>query len=95
MKKKKTLFLSFVLTVAMAFPLALSSPAASSHALTEGESLLQNRCTSCHGASKITRSKKDRNGWERTVRRMEQKGVMLTDNERNNLIHYLAETYGN
>ncbi|TYT74460.1 c-type cytochrome [Desulfobotulus mexicanus] len=94
MKKKKALFLSFVMAVAMAFSLALSSPATSSDAMAEGESLLQNRCTSCHGAGKITRAKKDRNGWERTVRRMEQKGVQLTDAERTLLLNYLATSYG-
>ncbi|TWI73200.1 quinohemoprotein amine dehydrogenase alpha subunit-like protein [Desulfobotulus alkaliphilus] len=94
MKKKKTLFPAFVLIAALGLSLALFSPVASSDALAEGENLLQNRCTSCHGAGKITRAKKDRNGWERTVRRMEQKGVQLTDAERSLLIHYLATSYG-
>ena len=60
----------------------------------EGESLLQERCTDCHGLSRVTREQKTRDQWEQTVTRMVGKGAQLNAGEQATLIEYLAETYG-
>jgi cytochrome c5 len=61
---------------------------------TEGVSLLQERCTTCHGLSRVTREQKTREKWEQTVTRMVGKGAQLNAGEQATLIEYLAETYG-
>jgi len=61
---------------------------------TEGEALLQERCTACHGLSRVTREQKTRDEWEQTVTRMVGKGAQLNADEQAALIEYLAETYG-
>lgn len=60
----------------------------------EGESLLQERCTSCHSLSRVTQAQKTREEWEQTVTRMVGKGAQLNADEQAALIEYLAETYG-
>ena len=61
---------------------------------TEGESLLQERCVSCHDLNRATRGPKTREEWEQTVTRMVGKGAQLNAGEQAALIEYLAETYG-
>jgi cytochrome c5 len=63
-------------------------------ASTGGESLLQERCTACHGLSQVTREQKTRDEWGQTVTRMVGKGAQLNADEQAALIEYLAETYG-
>ncbi len=60
----------------------------------EGESLLQERCTVCHGLSRVTQAQKTPEKWEQTVARMVGKGAQLNAGEQATLIEYLAETYG-
>jgi cytochrome c5 len=63
-------------------------------ASTEGESLLQERCTVCHSLSRVTQAQKTREKWEQTVARMVGKGAQLNADEQATLIKYLTETYG-
>jgi len=63
-------------------------------ASTEGESLLQERCTACHDLNRVTGAPKTREKWEQTVTRMVGKGAQLNAGEQATLIEYLAETYG-
>lgn len=63
-------------------------------ASTGGESLLQDRCTACHGLSRVTQAQKTREQWEQTVTRMVGKGAQLNAGEQATLIEYLTETYG-
>ena len=60
----------------------------------DGEALLQDRCTGCHGLDRTTSATKTREEWEQTVTRMVQKGAELSEEEMTILIDYLAETYG-
>ncbi len=59
----------------------------------DGATLLQDRCTGCHGLSKIEGQQKTQAEWEQTVTRMVEKGATLNADEQAILVAYLAETY--
>jgi hypothetical protein len=60
----------------------------------DGETLLQERCTECHGLERTTSAQKTRAEWEDTVTRMVNRGAELSDAEKTVLVDYLAENYG-
>jgi len=60
----------------------------------DGETLLQERCTECHGLDRTTSQEKTRAEWEATVSRMVNQGAELNEDEKTVLVDYLAETYG-
>jgi cytochrome c5 len=62
-------------------------------AVKDGQALMNERCTVCHDATRITSLKQTRAGWETTVTKWRSKGAVLTDQEANVLIDYLAATY--
>jgi mono/diheme cytochrome c family protein len=62
-------------------------------ATLDGQSLLQERCTVCHGLGGVERSEKTEEEWKATVERMVGKGAELDEAEQELLIKYLAETY--
>lgn len=57
--------------------------------------LLEERCTVCHSLKWVRRSRKSYPMWEETVGRMVRKGARLNDEEKEELLRYLAEHYGN
>jgi cytochrome c5 len=59
----------------------------------DGQSLLQERCTKCHGLGGVERAKKTEEEWKATVERMVEKGAQLNEAEQELVIKYLAETY--
>jgi cytochrome c5 len=59
----------------------------------DGETLLNERCNSCHTLDRIEKAKKSRGDWERTVTLMVNKGARLEKDEQAILIDYLVETY--
>jgi hypothetical protein len=61
---------------------------------SEGETLLQERCTSCHEESKVVAVGRTRDGWSQKVDQMIVFGAELTEEERETLLDYLAENYG-
>ena len=60
----------------------------------DGETLLQERCTECHGLERTTSVQKTPAEWENTVTRMVNRGAELADAEKTFLVDCLAETYG-
>lgn len=60
----------------------------------DGQVLLEERCTDCHGLARVTAAEKTRDQWEDTVTRMVNLGARLNDEEQTALIDYLAQTYG-
>ncbi len=55
------------------------------------ETLLQRRCTSCHGLKKVTRHKADRARWEKIIDNMIRRGAKLNDVEQLTLVEHLAK----
>ncbi len=60
----------------------------------DGQVLLEERCTDCHGLGRVTGAEKTRDQWADTVTRMVNIGARLNDEEQTALIDYLAQTYG-
>lgn len=61
---------------------------------SEGATLLEERCTTCHGLDRVTQATKTREEWEQNVARMVDKGAELNEEEQAILVEYLTETYG-
>jgi len=74
-------------------PTATEAPPTEVPATLDGQSLLQERCTVCHGLGGVERAKKTEEEWKATVERMVGKGAQLDEAEQELLIQYLAETY--
>ena len=74
-------------------PTATEVPPTEGPATLDGQSLLQERCTVCHGLGGVERAKKTEEEWKATVERMVGKGAQLNQAEQELLIKYLAETY--
>ncbi len=104
--KSKTLLLGAVVTV-LVLLLALSActsstpPAAeatatlsSGEATADGATLLQERCTQCHGLDKVKNEQLSPERWETIVQQMINRGAKLNADEQKVLVDYLAETYG-
>ena len=61
---------------------------------TDGESLLETRCTDCHSLDRVKQAKKTRDKWAQNVKRMVGKGAQLNVDEQSTVIDYLSKTYG-
>jgi hypothetical protein len=59
----------------------------------DAEALLQDRCTACHNLDRVESASKTAEGWETTVNRMVDYGTVLTAEELEALVQYLAEMY--
>lgn len=60
----------------------------------DAETLVQDRCTECHGLDRVTRASKSNDEWEATVSRMTSLGADLSNEEQTVLVDHLAQTYG-
>jgi cytochrome c5 len=58
--------------------------------MSEGEQLVQERCTGCHDLTRVEAADYDQAGWEANVDRMIQNGASLTPEERDVVVEYLA-----
>jgi len=58
-----------------------------------GQALLQDRCTACHSTRRITSAHFSADQWTQVVDSMIDRGARLSDQERQTLIDYLAQTY--
>lgn len=57
-----------------------------------GKSIMESRCTSCHGTGKINRADHSPEQWEKTVKRMMAKsrfGAQLSKSEMQSLLNHL------
>ena len=68
-------------------PPAQPPPAPDAQAIVEGA------CTACHGLDFIAEHRKDRDGWDFTVRRMVDRGADLDFEAIPLVVDYLARTY--
>jgi mono/diheme cytochrome c family protein len=70
---------------------AKQEPAASS--TLDGEALVEERCSTCHGLDRVTSASKTRDEWQANVERMVNNGAELNEAEQEAVIDYLAEAY--
>ncbi|MGH7724744.1 MAG: hypothetical protein ACREOU_04885 [Candidatus Eiseniibacteriota bacterium] len=59
-----------------------------------GRDLAEQRCLVCHSATLMTQQAKDSTGWAKSVKQMEDWGVVLTPAERDTLVGYLSGRLG-
>jgi mono/diheme cytochrome c family protein len=60
---------------------------------SDGQSLMQERCSVCHSTARITSAHKTTAEWTTTVERMISHGAQLNSQEQQILIDYLAINY--
>ena len=68
-----------------------STPASSGG--TDGQSLMQDRCSVCHSVGRVTSAHKTLDQWTTTVDRMITHGAQLNATEQQTLIDYLVANY--
>lgn len=88
----KAKYLASILIVLAVFTLVACG--GGSNDVIDGETLLNQRCGSCHGLDRVTSAQKTESAWDQTVTQMVEKGATLTAEEQTILVNYLAETYG-
>jgi cytochrome c5 len=59
-----------------------------------GRDLAEQRCLVCHSATLMTQQAKDSTAWAKSVKQMEDWGVVLTPAERDTLVGYLSGRLG-
>lgn len=55
-----------------------------------GAPLVARKCTRCHSIDRIQKAKKTRDGWTKTVSRMQSNGLQVSEGERAAIIEYLT-----
>jgi mono/diheme cytochrome c family protein len=70
-----------------------TTPAPSTGGATDGQTLMQERCSVCHSTDRIISAHKTAAEWTTTVERMIGKGAQLNATEQQTLIDYLAANY--
>jgi hypothetical protein len=59
----------------------------------DGKTLVEERCTECHGLDRTTGASQTEEEWRTTVERMVSKGADLDAEEQEVVIEYLSATY--
>ncbi len=60
---------------------------------SNGQALLQDRCSVCHSLDRVTSAHHTADEWKVTVDRMINRGAQLNPQEEQTLIDYLAQNY--
>jgi mono/diheme cytochrome c family protein len=61
--------------------------------ISKGKSVIESRCSTCHGLAQVQAAKNDLEGWQATVDRMVGRGAQLTPEQQQLVVKYLAKTY--
>jgi mono/diheme cytochrome c family protein len=100
MKKPIIPLISLLLLIILAGTLLAScgsgSPSATSpsgSSSSNGQALMQDRCSVCHSLDRVTSAHHTADEWKVTVDRMINRGAQLTPQEEQTLIDYLAQNY--
>ena len=85
--------LTGILLAACGSSSSASSGGTTGGSATGGQTLMQQRCSVCHGLNRVTSAQKTADQWKTTVDRMINNGAQLTPAEEQTLVAYLAQTY--
>jgi cytochrome c5 len=58
--------------------------------VSEGDALIDAKCTGCHSRTRVDSAQKDREQWEATVERMIRAGADLTPEEQETIVEFLS-----
>jgi cytochrome c-type biogenesis protein CcmH/NrfF len=98
MNKQNISFISVLLLILFIGTLLVScgtsntTPSATGSS-SDGQTLMQERCSVCHSTDRITSAHKTADQWTTTVTRMISHGAKLNTQEQQTLIDYLAANY--
>lgn len=73
----------------------LTAPVEPTPDLSAGKALVESRCATCHGIEITTSARYSREAWTSNVDVMIKFGLSLSDQQRTDIINYLAATYSN
>lgn len=74
--------------------LAALIAASAAFAAADGKALFEEKCTTCHAASRALSASKDKAGWVKTVEKMRKKGAQVDEAEAAAIVDYLAKEAG-
>ncbi|MCX6035520.1 MAG: hypothetical protein NTV38_11185 [Chloroflexi bacterium] len=96
MNKHTITLISIILLVLLIGTLLVSCASSNttiSSGSSDGQTLMQERCSVCHSTDRITTAHKTAAEWTTTVERMVSHGAQLNAQEQQTLIDYLAANY--
>ena len=93
MKRIKGRFHFIMLVLILLVGLVASACSSGGSEASEGEVLVETRCTECHTLSRVENALKTRDEWTRTVDRMVAMGAEINSEERIILLDYLEANY--
>jgi len=91
-RRAKPIFF-YVLSIILLVGLFLSACGSGDDVSSAGETLVKDKCTSCHTLSRVEKADKTQDEWTRTVDRMIAMGAELSSEERLTVIDYLEANY--
>lgn len=59
----------------------------------DGKVIIMRACNVCHGTEQISHQRKDEEGWQATVVRMQGKGASVSSAEADTVVKYLAKSF--
>ncbi|MHC1740512.1 MAG: hypothetical protein AB9897_05315 [Anaerolineaceae bacterium] len=99
---RKIAIITFVLLICLtiiagcASTQSTTTPAASSGSsstVSDGKTLMNDRCTACHTLAQVVNSSGTTDQWQRVVDQMIQRGAILSPEEETVLVKYLADNF--
>lgn len=95
MKMKNIVVFSLIVVIFLSlFLVACGSSSSTTQPASQGQALLQERCTKCHSLDEVTSLSLSADEWNQVVTSMVARGAQLNSDEQTVLVQYLAETYG-
>ena len=95
--KKWFIALSLMMVIFILFGVGCSSAATPvptpTQDLSKAKSVVESRCSTCHGLAQVQAAKYDQAGWESVVKRMVGNGAQLTAEQQQLAVQYLAQAY--
>ena len=88
MKIKYTIVVVLVIAIMVLAGCGSSEPAAPTP--HPGQALVATKCSTCHSIVQVDNAKYSREIWETTVNRMVMAGLQITDEQKAQIIDYLA-----
>ena len=91
---RKVFVMSAVGAVVVGFGAAHAQSPAPSLPPGPGRNVVVSKCSSCHATALIQNERHDADGWDETVDKMIDRGLVITDADRAQVVAYLAKAYG-
>jgi hypothetical protein len=93
-KQTTSLFCSLLLILFIGtFIVSCGTSTTTTSSPSDGQTLMQERCSVCHSTDRITSAHKTAAEWTTTVDLMVSKGAQLDSQEKQTLIDFLATNY--